>query len=92
MILDIEPNGAFAVRKARPDACLIFITPPSMEELERRLRGRGNTPPEEIELRLARAPWEIEQGKKYDFTVINDQLKTCVDEILHIIANAADEI
>jgi guanylate kinase len=48
VLLDIEPNGAGQVKKAAPDAVLVFIMPPSMEELERRLRGRGDTPEEQI--------------------------------------------
>ncbi len=90
VILDIEPNGAFTVRKARPDAVLIFIAPPSLEELERRLRSRGDTGEDQISLRLERARWEMEQGKQYDYTVINDQVETCADEIINIIANKAE--
>jgi len=90
VILDIEPNGAFNVRKKRPDAVLIFIAPPSMEELERRLRSRGDTSEEQIRLRLDRVQWEMEQSKAYDYTVINDQVDACADEILHIIAEKAD--
>ena len=90
VILDIEPNGAFNVRKQWPEAVLIFIAPPSMEELERRLRGRGDTSEEQMKLRLSRAAWELEQGQKYDYTVINDQVETCAEEILNIIAEKAD--
>ena len=90
VILDIEPNGAFNVRKQWPEAVLIFIAPPSMEELERRLRGRGDTSEEQMKLRLARAQWELEQGQKYDYMVINDQVETCAEEILNIIAQKAD--
>lgn len=85
VILDIEPNGAFQVRSVRPDAVLIFIMPPSLEELERRLRGRGDTPPEQVAIRLERARWEIEQSAKYDHTVVNDQVDACVDKILDIM-------
>ena len=85
VILDIEPNGAFRVRAQRPDAVLVFITPPSMEELERRLRGRGDTSEEQIRMRLERARWEIEQSPAYDHIVINDQVETCVAKILDII-------
>ena len=90
VVLDIEPNGAFAVRKARPDAVLIFIAPPSMEELERRLRSRGDTPEEQIKLRLARAQWEMEQSEQYNYVVNNDRVETCADRILNIIAQEAD--
>ena len=92
VILDIEPNGAFRVRERRPDAVLIFIAPPSMEELERRLRGRGDTSEEQIALRLARVQWEVEQSRRYDYTVINDQVETCADKILTVIAKHCDEI
>ena len=85
VILDIEPNGAFRVRQSCPDATLIFIAPPSVQELEQRLRGRGDTPEEQICLRLDRARWELEQASKYDYTVINDQVDACADEILKII-------
>jgi len=90
VVLDIEPNGAFAVHAKRPDAVLIFIAPPSLEELERRLRGRGDTSEEQIRVRLERAAWEMEQSKRYDYIVINDQVDTCAETILHIIAEKAD--
>ena len=92
VILDIEPVGAFNVRRVRPDATLIFINAPSREELERRLRGRGDTPEEQIRMRLDRAAWEMEQAARYDYTVINDQADACADEIIKIIANVAGEI
>jgi len=90
VILDIEPNGAFQVRQAWPEAVLIFIAPPSMEELERRLRGRGDTSEEQMRLRLSRAQWELEQGQKYDYMVVNDRVETCAEKILNIIAEKAD--
>jgi len=86
VILDVEPVGAFNVRRQRPDAVLIFIAPPSMEELERRLRSRGDTDEAQIKVRLERAKWEMEQSVKYDYIVINDRVDTCVDEILKIIS------
>ena len=86
VVLDIEPNGAFHVRQARPDAVLIFIAPPSLEELERRLRSRGDTPEEQIRLRLDRVAWEMEQGKQYNYLVVNNQVEACAREILDIIA------
>ena len=90
VILDIEPNGAFNVRSVMPDAVLIFIAPPSIEELHRRLAGRGDTSEEQMKLRMERSAWEMEQSKKYDYIVINDQVETCADEILNIIAEKAD--
>ena len=90
VILDIEPVGAFNVLKKRPDATLIFIEAPSWEELERRLRGRGDTAEDQIAIRLERAKWELEQKSKYNYVVVNDQAQACADRILHIIAQTAD--
>ena len=90
VILDIEPNGAFNVRRTWPEAVLVFIAPPSMAELERRLRSRGDTGEDQIRIRLDRADWELEQSKKYDHIVINDQVEACADEIVKIIAKKAD--
>ena len=90
VILDIEPVGAFNVRKMRPDVVLIFIAPPSAEELQRRLAGRGDTSLEQIKLRQERAVWEMEQSTKYDYIVVNEQVETCAEEILKIIAKEAD--
>lgn len=90
VVLDVEPVGAFNVRAKRPDAKLIFVAPPSRQILEQRLRGRGDTDEEQIRIRLARADWEMEQSKRYDYVVINDQVEACADRILHIIAQEAD--
>lgn len=89
VILDIEPNGAFNVRRERGDAVLIFIAPPSLEELENRLRGRGDTSEEQIAVRQARVAWEMEQSKRYDYVVLNDQVDACAKKILEIIAREA---
>ena len=90
VILDIEPNGAFSVRSQRPDATLIFVMTPSLDILEKRLRSRGDTSEEQINLRLKRAGWEMEQRSAYDYVVINDQVDACVERILNIIAEKAD--
>ncbi|MBQ4641823.1 MAG: guanylate kinase [Oscillospiraceae bacterium] len=90
VILDIEPNGAFNVRRERQDAVLIFIAPPSLAELESRLRGRGDTSEEQIQVRQKRVAWEMEQSRQYDHIVINDRVDTCADKILQIIAREAD--
>ena len=90
VIFDIEPNGAKGIRQNRPDATLIFIMPPSMEELERRLRSRGDTPEDQIQIRMERAVWEMEQRSWYDHVVVNDQVEDCAKEILDIISAVAD--
>ena len=86
VLLDIEPNGAKQVKQAAPEALLIFIMPPSVEELERRLRGRGDTPEEQIRMRMERAVWEMQQRSWYDHVVTNDDAERCAEEILNIIA------
>ena len=91
VLLDIEPNGAKAVKQAAPEAVLIFIMPPSMEELERRLRGRGDTSEEQIAMRLERAVWEMDQRTWYDYVVTNDTASRCAEEVANIIAREADK-
>ena len=90
LLLDIEPIGAKQVKQAAPDAVLIFIMPPSRQELERRLRSRGDTSEEQMQLRLERAAWEMDQRAWYDYVVVNDDARRCADEILTIIANLVD--
>ena len=89
LVLDIEPVGARNVKNKRPDAVLIFIMPPSQEELERRLRGRGDTPEDQIQIRLERAKWEMDQRFWYDHQVTNLDADVCAEEILKIIAREA---
>ena len=90
VLLDIEPNGAKQVKQAAPEALLVFIMPPSVEELERRLRGRGDTSEEQIAMRMERAVWEMEQRTWYDYIVVNDLADRCADEILNILSNLED--
>ena len=85
VILDVEPAGAKIVKEKRPEAILIFVMPPSVEELERRLRSRGDTPEDQIALRMERAKWEMDQRSWYDHVVVNDVLENCVNEMAKII-------
>ena len=85
VLLDIEPNGAKNVKKNYPEAVLVFIMPPSVQELERRLRGRNDTPEDQITIRMERAKWEMEQNVWYDHVVVNDDAGRCAGEILEII-------
>lgn len=85
VLLDIEPVGAQNVKKNYPEAVLVFIMPPSVEELERRLRGRNDTPEEQIAIRMDRAKWEIEQRSWYDHVVVNDDPERCAEEILRFL-------
>ena len=85
ILLDIEPQGALQVKQRRPDAVLLFLAPPSVEELERRLRGRGDTAEELVQKRLKQAAWEFTQAEKYDYIVVNDQVETAAGEVLAIM-------
>ena len=86
VILEIEAEGAFKVRSQYPQAMLIFMVPPSMEELRRRLVGRGTETPETVAKRLKKAAEEeLDKAKLYDFLVINDELEACVEELHSVI-------
>ena len=85
VLLDIEPNGAKNVKNNYPEAELVFIMPPSVEELERRLRGRNDTPEDQIAIRMERANWEMAQRTWYDHVVVNDDAGRCAEEILSLI-------
>ena len=85
VLLDIEPVGAKNVKNNYPEAELVFIMPPSVEELERRLRGRNDTPEDQIAIRMERAKWEMAQRTWYDHVVVNDDAGRCAEEILSLI-------
>lgn len=85
VILDIEVQGAAQVMEKRPDAVSIFLCPPSMEELERRLRGRGTDSEEKIRDRLMAAHREYAQAHKYGYIIVNDDADTAVRELDAII-------
>lgn len=86
VVLEIEVQGAMQVKKACPDCVTVFIVPPSAEELERRLRGRGTESDEVIKNRLETAVSEIEFAKKYDYIVVNDDVETAARKIDSIVA------
>ena len=88
VLFDLDVFGKVNFDKVYPDATGIFILPPSDEELERRLRGRGTDSEEVIQLRLANAKKEIEFAKtkgKYEYTIINDDLQKAADELRAIL-------
>ena len=85
ILLDIEPQGALQVRAAREDAVLLFLAPPSLAVLEKRLTGRGDTAPDLVQKRLKQAKWEFEQAPKYDYIVVNDDVDTAAGEVLAVI-------
>ena len=90
VILEIEIQGALKVREQFPTALLLFVMPPSAQELKKRLEGRGTETKEVIDKRLKRATEEAEGIENYDFIVINDKLEECVKE-MHGLILAAHE-
>lgn len=85
IILEIDTQGAMQVREKFKNSVLIFILPPSMEELERRLRGRGTETEEAIQKRLNTVQSEMEKVKIFDYTVTNDTVDNAVKKIEEII-------
>ena len=85
VILEIEIQGALNVKKMFPDTLLLFVTPPSAEELRKRLVGRGTETMDVIESRMDRACEEAEGMENYDYLIVNDSLDRCVEEMHSII-------
>ena len=85
ILLKIEVEGAGNIRKAIPDALSVFIVPPSIEELERRLRGRNTETEESIQKRLKEAIKELARADEYDYIVINDNADICTDQVIKIL-------
>ncbi|MBR6544355.1 MAG: guanylate kinase [Alistipes sp.] len=88
IIFDVDVMGGINLKRLfGDDACSVFIMPPSMEELERRLRGRGTDAEEVIVKRIAKAEFELSKAPEFDFVVVNDDLQVAVDETAAIITN-----
>lgn len=85
VILEIEIQGAMKIKEKIPDTVLIFVTPPTIQELKDRLVGRGTETQEVIESRLKRASEEAEGIESYDYLLVNDVVEDCVDELHEII-------
>jgi guanylate kinase len=84
-LFDIDVQGALNIKSTYPEAILIFIKPPTKEELIRRLKGRKSENQEMIEKRLQRLPFEYEQSEKFDYVIVNEDFYTTVDKIYEII-------
>lgn len=91
VILEIDVQGAFQVREAMPNAHLVFIEPPSLEELERRLRGRGTETEEVIAKRMKTAQVELAQKMEYDVQVVNDDLERATEELVSYVTSFAND-
>ena len=85
VVLEIEVQGAMNIRKARPDALLVFIAPPSVQELSRRLHKRGTETEEVIAQRVAAAYEELTYAPKYDYIIVNDALEDAVSDFFAVI-------
>jgi guanylate kinase len=85
-LLEIELQGARQVRGSLPSACLIFLTPPSWAELERRLTGRGTEPVEVIAARLARAKVELAAEHEFDEVIVNDDVARAAARLVDLMA------
>ena len=85
VLLEIDPQGALQVMEKVPDGVFIFLLPPSMEELKKRIVGRGTDEPAVIAKRLQAAEAEIETGKKYSYVVVNDKVEKAVMSIRSIL-------
>ncbi|EGG85060.1 guanylate kinase [Lachnospiraceae bacterium 2_1_46FAA] len=92
VILEIEIQGALKVKEKYPDTLLLFVTPPSAKELERRLVGRGTETMEVIASRMKRATEEAEIMSAYDYIVVNDELDICVKETHNIIQSEHNRV
>jgi guanylate kinase len=85
VVLDIELQGALQVKEHDPAALLVFLVPPSFEELERRLRSRGTESEAALQRRLTRAREELSAAHRFDVEIVNDDLDRCVEEVLAAI-------
>ncbi len=95
VVLDIENDGAHQVKRAYPSALLVFLMPPSRDELERRLRSRGDTARSDVERRLGVADEQILDAREhYDHLVVNDELETAISQVVSILQapTTSDEV
>ncbi|GAA2732386.1 guanylate kinase [Actinocorallia aurantiaca] len=86
-LLEIDLQGARQVRESMPEALLVFLAPPSWDELVRRLTGRGTEPPDVIERRLEAARVELAAEKEFDLTLVNHSVQGVCDELLALLAD-----
>ncbi len=91
VILEIDVQGALQIRTLMPQAHLVFIEPPSLEELERRLQSRGTEPQDVIEKRMEVARVELSRKMEYDIRLVNDNLDNATDELVAYVNAKADE-
>jgi len=85
VVLDVDVQGGASVRRARPEAVSVYVYPPSLDALRRRLLARGMDAPDVVERRLKNAPGELSQWREYDYLVTNDQLEAAVLRLVAIV-------
>jgi guanylate kinase len=85
VILEIDVQGAFQVKKAFPEAMLVFVNPPSFEELRARLDKRGTESEEDKQIRLETAKSELAQAGEFDYCVVNDEVARCAQEVVDLV-------
>ena len=85
VILEIDVQGAFQVKESFPEALLVFVKPPSFEELRARLDKRGTESEEDKRIRLETAKTELDQAHQFDFSVINDEVARCAQEVVDLV-------
>ena len=91
VLLEIDYHGAFQVREAYPEAVLVFIAPPSLEELKARIRGRGTETEEQIEGRIAQAMDDMAQADEFDYLVLNDDIDVAVWKVQQVMRIEKDK-
>lgn len=85
MLLDVDVQGAFKIKEAYPHAITIFVLPPSVTELKRRLTTRGTETPEQLKVRFENARKEMQLFKNFEYAVVNKELTSAVRQVLHIV-------
>ncbi|MCC6395694.1 MAG: guanylate kinase [Bacteroidetes bacterium] len=85
LLFDVDVKGALSIKRAYPEACLIFIRPPSLQVLEQRLRSRLTEDAEALGRRLERVPMELDQAPLFDYQVVNDVLTKAIEEVHEIV-------
>lgn len=85
VILEIEVQGAMQIHKKRPDAVMVFVAPPSVEELANRLRGRGTESEDKVAARLAQAQTELTYQSQFDYVIVNDDLNEAIADLRAIL-------
>jgi guanylate kinase len=90
VLVEIDVQGARQVRRAKPDAFMLFLKPPSLKELEHRLRNRATETDEQVRRRLAKATEELAAEPEFDAAVVNDDLETAAREVIELVTKVRE--